>query len=304
MLALSTTDTLLPVAPVSAPQAQPLTVQKLQRGGEAEVLAFLAVRPIHTVIMAGLIRDNGLFSPLNRGSFYACRDAAQQLVGIALIGHVTMLETQNDTALQIFAVLAQQQHQRAHALLGEQQKIERFWHFYAPAGAPMPRLCRELLFEQRWPMAAPQETVKLQQATLAELEQVVPIHAQMAFDECGVNPLQRDPLGFRQRIARRIEQGRVWIAMEEGRLLFKADVVSVTPEASYLEGIYINPEERGKGHGARFVSQLSRTLLGRTKAICLLVNEENQAAQACYLKAGFKLRGLYDTIFLQQSANH
>ena len=71
------------------------------------------------------------------------------------------------------------------------------------------------------------------------------------------------------------------------------------PEAIYLEGIYVAPEERGQGAGVRFVSQLTRTLLSGTKSICMLVNETNEAAQACYQKAGYKVRGYYDTVFLQ-----
>src|SRR5260370_11171698 len=35
-----------------------------------------------------------------------------------------------------------------------------------------------------------------------ELELVVPIHAQTAFDESGVNPLDVDPSGFRERCAK------------------------------------------------------------------------------------------------------
>ena len=35
---------------------------------EAEALAFLAAEPLHNVYMSGFIRDNGLVSPLNRGT--------------------------------------------------------------------------------------------------------------------------------------------------------------------------------------------------------------------------------------------
>jgi len=53
----------------------------------------------------------------------------------------------------------------------------------------------------------------------------------------------------------------------------------------------VTPEERGQGSGVRFISQLSRTLLTGTQSLCVLVNEENEAAQACYEKAGYKVRG-------------
>jgi ribosomal protein S18 acetylase RimI-like enzyme len=248
--------------------------------------------------MAGYIRDNGPVSPLNRGTFYTCRDAAGCLEGVALIGHVTMVETHSDDALEAFAHLAWK-YPHAHVIVGEQDKVERFWTFYGAAGQSMRRRCRELLLEQSWPVAV-HEAVALRLATLDELEQLLQVHAQMAFEECGINPLERDPVGFRERTIRRIEQGRTWVSMDREKLVFKADVVSDTPEQIYLEGVYVNPQERSKGYGVRFVSQLSRRLLAKTKSINLLVNEKDQVAQACYRKAGYKDRGYYDTVYLQQ----
>lgn len=278
--------------------ARPLTVQSLAPGHEDEVLAFLAQRPIHTVIMAGFIRDNGLVSPLNRGNFYGCRDAKGHLEGVALVGHVMMVEPASDEALELFAQLAQK-YERAHVIVGEREKVERFWAFYGPTGQSMRRLCRELLFEQNWPGEV-LETVDLRLATLDDIEQLLPVHAQMAFEESGINPLERDPIGFRQRTTRRIEQGRVWVSMDQEKLVFKADVISDTPEQIYIEGVYLNPQERGKGYGVRFVSQLSRSLLAQTRSVSLLVNEKDQVAQACYRKAGYKECGYYDTVYLQQ----
>ena len=103
-----------------------LAVSELGEPERNEVLGFLAERPIHTVILAGLIRDNGLVSRLNRGVFYACRDAYGRLSGVALIGHVTMIETHSSAALECFAQIAQR-HQPAHVILGEQEKVRRFW---------------------------------------------------------------------------------------------------------------------------------------------------------------------------------
>src|ERR1043165_8912339 len=100
---------------------------------EAEVLAFLAERPVRTVVMAGLIRDNGLESPFNRGTFYACRDSEGRLAGVALVGHATFVEARTEAALRAFAGLAQKER-GAHMILGEQGLIHRFWGHYAHAG--------------------------------------------------------------------------------------------------------------------------------------------------------------------------
>src|SRR6266550_3826046 len=102
-LATATAATIIP--PAFPLLTRSLIIRPLGLAHGAEVLAFLAQRPIHTVIMAGFIRDNGLLSPLNRGTFYACRNAAGHLEGVALIGHVTIVETESDEALELFAQL-------------------------------------------------------------------------------------------------------------------------------------------------------------------------------------------------------
>ena len=88
--------------------------------------------------------------------------------------------------------------------------------------------------------------------------------------------------------------------IENGKLIFKADIVTDSPEVIYLEGVDVHPEERGKGYGLRCISQLNATLLKRAPSIVLLVNEMNKAAQSFYQKAGYKLIGNYDTIFLKK----
>ncbi|HEY0173840.1 MAG TPA: GNAT family N-acetyltransferase [Pyrinomonadaceae bacterium] len=281
--------------PETAFRVHPLT----ERDGEPEVLDFLAERPAPTVVMRGLIRDNGFESPFNRGTFYACRDREGRLEGVALVGHATFVEARTDGALRAFAELAQGEH-AAHMILGEQEMIGGFWRHYAPSGQ-VPRLfCRELLFEQRWPVRACEPVEGLRLATLEDLMLVMPVHAAMAYDESGVNPIDVDLNGFRLRCARRIENGRVWVLVEGGELVFKADVASETPECTYVEGVYVEPSSRQKGVGLRCLSQLGRTLLGGSATLCALVNEQNLVAQSLFLKAGYRLRGYYDTIFLER----
>ena len=271
-----------------------------ERDDEAEVLDFLAERPVSTVVMRGLIRDNGLESPFNRGTFYACRGEDGRLEGVALLGHATFVEARTEDALRAFARLAQTVHD-AHMILGEHELISRFWSYYAPTGQTPRLFCRELLFEQRWPVEAASVVPDLRPATLDDLMLVMPVHAAMAYEESGVNPLDVDLHGFRLRCARRIEHGRVWVLVEDGNLVFKADIASDTHECTYIEGVYVDHASRQQGYGLRCLSQLGRALLARTEAVCALVNEQNLTAQALFLKAGYKLRGYYETIFLERA---
>ena len=277
--------------------SRPPTIARLTRSDEREVLAYLSRRPAHTFALAGFIRDNGLTSPLNRGKFYACRDASGQLEGVALIGHAILFETTDDAAIEVFARLALS-HREAFIALAERDKIDKFCESYSRNG-PTPRLiCRELLLEQRGPVVPFEPVPGLRKATLNDLDAVVNAHAELAREERGLVPLDTDPTGFRGRCAARIERGRTWVWTEGKTLIFKADVVSTTPEVSYLEGVWVDELQRSKGYGVRCLSQLSQTLLRQTNAVCLLANDEQPEAQRFYLKAGYKPVDWYETVYL------
>ncbi|MEP6819927.1 MAG: GNAT family N-acetyltransferase [bacterium] len=264
-----------------------------------EVLGFLAERPVHTVVMVGFIRDNGFISPHNRGTFYGCRNSEGRLEGVALIGHATLVEARTTRAMQEFSLVAQG-FQNTHMILGESEKVEQFWNYYADEGQDMRLACREMLFEVRQAMVVREQVAGLRLATIDDLDKIAPVQAGMAEDESGINPLETDPEGFRARCARRIEMGRVWILEENGTLIFKADIVADTPDVVYLEGVWVNPTERGKGFGRKCMRQLCQDLLSRTNTVCVLVNEDYQRAHTFYRMCNFKMRGVYDSIFLRR----
>jgi ribosomal protein S18 acetylase RimI-like enzyme len=249
--------------------------------------------------MKSLIRDNGLVNPLNRGNFYGCRDLNGHLEGVALVGHATLMETVSDRALQALARVARE-CPYTHMIMGEQERVTDFWKNYSDAGHAPRLACRERLLELQKPDATSEPVSGLRLATEKELDWVMPIQAQLAFEESGVDPLTIDPEGFRQRCLRRIRQGRTWVLFEAGSLIFKADVISETNEVFYLEGIWVNGGRRNDGIGTRCMAELSRRLLSKAKSICLLANELNTSALTFYRKCGFLFRATYETVFLAQ----
>ena len=289
---MSTTQ-FLPEAEVS------VETTELTDADRVEVTAFLAERPVETVCLAGFIRDNGLVSPHNRGTIYGCRNSEGRLEGVALIGHATLIEARTFRAMQEFARIAQS-YGNTHLILGEKDKVESFWNYYADEGQEMRLACRELLFECRRAMQVRHPIEEMRQATIDDLDRIAPIQARMAEEESGTNPLEIDPVGFRSRCARRIEMGRVWVLEEEGELIFKADILADTPDVIYLEGVWVDPSARNRGIGRKCIRQLCRDLLSRTKSVCVLVNEENLRAHTAYRMCNFKMRGVYDSIFLQK----
>ena len=272
--------------------------QLLGEAEEAEVLRFLSVRPIHTVFMGSLIRDNGMVSPFNRGSFFGYRNDHGRLEGVALIGHATIIETESEECIKAFAQLAKN-HSPAHLIRGEQEKVESFWKYYAEGDHAPRLLCHELLLEWNSAPDTFPAVPELRLATLADLEPVMNVNAAMALAEGGIDPLTKDPYGFRERSARRIMRGCNWIWIENGRVIFKTDIIAETPAVIYLEGVYIDPGYREKGYGLRCLSHLTRLLLARAQCICLTVNEKFSGTQAFYNRVGYEMCSRYDTIYLQ-----
>jgi len=274
-----------------------LLVEKLTESDRTEVVEFLTKRPIHTVTLLGFIRDNGIQSPLNRGTFYSCRNSNGQLEGVALVGHATLMETTTNRALEAFAKVAKT-CDNAHVIMGESDRVQCFWQEYESGGQEMRVACREFLFELQSPTPVFNKVEGFRTATSDDLELVMPVQGQMAFEESGINPMETDPEGFRERYSRRIQQGRTWVVVENGTLIFKADIICETNDVAYIEGVWVNPQSRGNNIGRRCMSQLAKILLTRKKSLCLLVNERNKRAHNFYWKAGFEFRGNYDTIFL------
>ena len=280
------------------PCANAAGVELLDNSSVEEVTEFLRQRPLHTAYISGLIQDNGLVSAQNRGIFYGYRNSLGELEGVALIGHAILMEAATDAALKGFAEIAQS-CSTAHIIMCEEERLERFWGYYATGGKQMRRACRELLFELRWPCDSASQSPRLRLATADDLELLIPIHAEMALEESGINPLESYREGFLQRYADRVARGRTWVLTEGRSLIFKAEVVAETPGSTYIEGVWVSPAVRRQGLGRSCMSQLARMLLWRTKSLCLFVNDENEQAQGFYRQAGYHVRSVYDTIFVQ-----
>jgi len=273
-------------------------VTVLGEADRAEVIRFLSARPIHTVVMTSFINDNGLDSQLNRGRFYAYRNSEGTLEGVALIGHSTLVEARSNKAIKALAFVAKSSETPIHLIMSSGDDANHFWNYFSD-GLRQPRLsCTELLFEVAFPFPVKDCKWEIRLATTDELEQVAEAQAEVALIESGVCPLERDRKGFLARVLRRIEQGRVFVVVEDGKLLFKADIIAETPEVIYLEGIYVSPEHRCHGMGSSCLASLNLRLFERAQNICLLSNEDFVGAHQSFRKAGFRNTDKCLTLFV------
>lgn len=272
-------------------------VVELTEDHREEVTKFLAVRPVHTVVMSSFINDNGMESPQNRGKFFGYRNTRGELEGVALIGHSTLVEARTENAIAALAMTARTSETPIHLVMSSGERAEIFWNYYT-GGTKSPRLtCKELLFEVAFPYMVQNCEWNIRKAESSHLEHVAAAQAEIAFVECGVDPMEKDRAGFLKRVQKRIDQGRVFVVFENGKLLFKADIIAEANDVIYLEGIYVAPELRGQGMGSRCLSKLSLDLMGQAGNICLLSNVDFEQAHRSYTRAGFKQTDSCTTLF-------
>ena len=128
----------------------------------------------------------------------------------------------------------------------------------------------------------------LRAATPHDLDLLVPACAAAHELELGIDPLARDPDSFRWRTPAQIDEGRSWIWLEDGVVLFKAEASAWTPHAVQIQQVWVDPEARGRGHGARGLRDLCRLLLETTPNVTLFVRSENAPAIALYESIGMR----------------
>lgn len=272
-------------------------IKELRTTDTAEVQAFLALRPVHTVVMSSFIIDNGIESELNRGKFYAYRNSAGELEGVALIGHSTLVEARTESAIKALAFTARNSETPIHLIMSSSDTAEKFWT-YMDSGHKSPRLkCTEVLFELSFTFPVQRSEWKIENATIDRLGEIAEAQAEVAFLESGVDPMLTDREGFLKRVARRIEQNRIFVALDGDEMVFKADIIAQTEDCIYLEGVYVPEKYRGQGVGSKCLASLALDLLNEAGNICLLSNIEFGSAHSTFQKAGFRRSDECITLF-------
>ena len=273
-------------------------LHRLTENERAEALEFLASQPVHTVVMASFINDNGLESKANRGSFFGYRNESGQLEGLALIGHATLIEARTDEAVRAFAIAASRSDVKIKLIMSAGDGAERFWKFFANSGNSPTHTFEEILFQASFPFAVQRCDEEIRLATRSELDQVAAAQAEVAFGETGIDPMVQDREGFLERVGDRIDKGRVYVAMREGKLAFKADVMAEANDVCYIEGVYVNEAYRGQGIGSACLSRVCVELFGRVTHVSMLSNSEFGSAHKSFERAGFKRTGSCTTLFV------
>lgn len=247
-----------------------------------QILAFCAESPIERVFLEDIARRGlGRFSALERDG---------RLVALCHVGANLVPSGVGCGAFADAAVRGQ-----ARMIIGEQAAVDDLWE---AAHRRLPRPRDDRPGQPVYALEEPPEPGEtgVRAARPADLELLVPACAAAHLEEIGIDPLQRDPDGFRWRTRAQIEEGRSWIWLEDDVIRFKAEASAWTPTAVQLQQVWVDPSVRNRGNAQRAMRDLCRLLLAQTPIVCLFVRPENAPAIRVYEAIGMRRELTYRSL--------
>jgi uncharacterized protein len=249
-----------------------------------EVLAFCRRDPIERVFLEDVAR-RGL------GRFAATTGDS----GLRALCHLGTNVVPSGEGCAVFADVAAKAG--ARMLIGEERAVSELFH---AARRKLPRAREDRPGQPVYAVSdapKPGET-DLRAATVSDLALLVPACAASHREELGVDPLRRDPEGFRWRTQAQIEEGRSWLWEVDGVIRFKAEASAWTPSAVQLQQVWTDPQVRGRGYASRALRDLIRLLLDETPTVTLFVRRENEPAIRLYEAIGMRRVLSYRSVLL------
>lgn len=201
-------------------------------------------------------------------------------------------------AARAFADLAAGQARMCSSIVGPQDAVAMLWQRLRTVWSPARdvRIRQPLMVTTQDPHVAGDPAVR--RVTLPELDVLFPAAVQMYAEEVGVSPLGRDGgAGYRSRVLEIIRAGHSFARIDDGEVVFKAEVGAATPLACQLQGVWVAPRMRGRGIGtAGMASVVAEVLRTVAPVVSLYVNAHNTAARRAYERVGFTTAGSFMSV--------
>ncbi len=128
-----------------------------------------------------------------------------------------------------------------------------------------------------------------------EMDVIMPACVAMFTEEVGVSPMAGDGgLLYQARVAELVGAGRSFARIEDGKVVFKAEIGAATPQACQVQGVWVAPEYRGRGLSETGMAAVLRYALADVApVVSLYVNDYNAPARAAYRRVGFREVGAF-----------
>ncbi|MFC9517171.1 GNAT family N-acetyltransferase [Nocardiaceae bacterium NPDC056970] len=269
-----------------------------QLGGRdtAQVLRVLEADPVAACMVAARVQQSGLDPRALQGEMWS-RGGPNESLCFAGANLVPLLGDTDD--LRSFADRATRFPRMCSSIVGRASLALPLWEMLESEWGP----AREIRSDQ--PLlalhgdSAVRPDPRVRQVRMDELESYLPAAIAMFIEEVGIDPRANDGgRNYRRRVANLIASGRAWARFENGEVLYKAEVGSMSASVGQIQGVWVTPSRRGEGIGAAGTAAVAAAVTALGRVPSLYVNAYNERARRTYATVGFTQVATFATILL------
>jgi len=269
------------------PRSEPARL--LDERDRAAALAICDTDPVSNVFVASRIRALGMEPGRLGAQIWGHAGSDGQLTSLCYAGANLVPVQATSEATAAFAERALRQGRRCSSVVGPSAAVTELWGYLSPRWGPARevRAAQPLMAIDGPPLVAPDPGVR--RVRQGEVDILLPACVAMFTEEVGVSPLSGDGgAAYRARVTELVRSGRAFARIDDGRVIFKAEVGAATPQACQVQGVWVRPDRRGRGlaaPGMAAVVNAARESI--SPIVSLYVNDFNAPARATYRRAGF-----------------
>ncbi|MFJ6436509.1 GNAT family N-acetyltransferase [Streptomyces sp. NPDC091416] len=202
-------------------------------------------------------------------------------------------------AVRAFADRARRAGRRCSSIVGPSEPTALLWRLLEPGWGPAREVrANQPLMVTESPSADVAPDPLVRRVRKDEMDVLMPACVAMFTEEVGISPLAGDGgLLYQARVAELIGAGRSFARIDDGKVVFKAEIGATTAQACQIQGVWVAPEYRGLGHSESGMAAVLRYALADVAPIVsLYVNDYNTPARKAYRRIGFRETGAFMSV--------
>ncbi len=274
------------------------TARVLEPGDLDAALAVLGRDPVANAFVTSRVNVAGL-DPWRLGGEMWGWYSGGRLTSLCYAGANLVPLCATPEAIRAFAERARRAGRRCSSIVGPAEATADLWSQLEPHWGPARevRAHQPLMTTRALPAdIAPDPAVR--RVRRDEMDVIMPACVAMFTEEVGVSPLAGDGgLLYQARVAELVSTGRAFARIEDGEVVFKAEIGAVTRHTCQIQGVWVAPSHRGRGLSETgMAAVLHYALRDVAPVVSLYVNDFNTPARAAYRRVGFTEVGAFMSV--------